>query len=833
MKKQKVSQYARERGISVQAVMDKLKELDEYVKSSQATIEPPVIKRLDKFFPQVPAKKGLSNTKIIKPIVSVPPMPEELKKITRAVIEEEKKKRSEQEAKRANATNIPLPKSIGGNNPFMLASRLQKVREKQLEQAAAKPTGTPGKKNDTRTGAKRRPDQKTGPGAGTNKPGITRPLPIGGFRGRAGRGAAQRGATQGAFGRQGPVWRTKKSRSTKRSEIESQETRTIGGIQIPDGGGQNVALFPGATLMDLADRINVNAAQLVAVLFKLGEIATANQSLDAETFELLGAELGYHISFASAEDEDKELLESFDIELETPDDEADLIPRSPVVTVMGHVDHGKTKLLDSIRDTNVLESEAGGITQRVGAYQVEVNLGKDRRHITFIDTPGHEAFTAMRARGAEVTDIAVLVVAANDGVMPQTVEALNHAKAAQVPIVVAINKIDLPDADANKVRGQLAELGLIDEAYGGDTIFVEISAKQQINLDKLLEAILLTADAALDLRANPNKEARGNVIEARLDRGRGATVALLIRDGTLKVGDSIVAGTSYGRIRALTDEHGVKVKRAIPSQPVIALGFTTVPSAGDTFLVVEEERTARQIADKREATQRAADLARRRTKVTLEEFSHQVSQSKLENLSLIIKGDTSGSVEAIEDSLIKLETPEELRLNIIHRAVGDVTQNDVNLASVDQAVIIAFNIKVQPQVAKFAEDAGVEIRHYNIIYAVTEEIETILKGMLKPITEIYEVGNAEVMEIFDSSKFGQIAGSLVRDGIMIKNRSARVERAGAIVADHLTIESLRRFKDDVTEVKTGFECGIGLKGYNDLEVGDRIICLDTREVPRD
>jgi len=495
------------------------------------------------------------------------------------------------------------------------------------------------------------------------------------------------------------------------------------------------------------------------------------------------------------------------------------------------VDHGKTKLLDAIRSTDVVAGEAGGITQHIGAYQVRVEHEGVDRAITFIDTPGHEAFTAMRARGAEVTDIAILVVAADDGVMPQTVEALNHAQAAGVPIVVAVNKIDREGANPAKIRQQLTEFNLVAEEYGGDTMFVDVSALKRIGIDDLLEAVLLTADAALDLRANPNKDARGVAIEANLDKGRGAVATVLVQSGTLHVGDAIVAGTAHGRVRAMFDEHGNSLPYAEPSRPVQVIGLTSVPRAGDSFLVAPDDRTARQIAAKREAAERAATLAKRRKRISLESFDEALKQGKVETLNLIIKGDVSGAVEALEDALLKIDVGEDVQLRIIHRGVGAITQNDVNLATVDNAVIIGFNVRPAERVAELADREGVELKFYSVIYNAIEDVENALKGMLKPEFEEVQLGTAEIRQIFRSSKFGNIAGSIVRSGSIRRGSKARVLRHGVVVADNLEIQSLRREKDDVTEVREGFECGIGL-GFKDIEEGDVIETYEVREKPR-
>ena len=533
----------------------------------------------------------------------------------------------------------------------------------------------------------------------------------------------------------------------------------------PRGNGAVVRLPRGASLTDFAERINCSAADLVTVMFKLGEMLTATQSVDDDTLRLLGQELDFDVQVVSPEDEDRELLGTFDLEFgEDEGDESDLVVRPPVVTVMGHVDHGKTKLLDAIRSTKVVEGEAGGITQHIGAYQVTVPVAGNDRTLTFIDTPGHEAFTAMRARGAQVTDIAVLVVAADDGVKPQTVEALNHAQAAGVPIVVAVNKIDKEGADTVKVRGQLTEYGLVAEEFGGDTMFVDVSAKGRLNIDALLEAIVLTADATLDLRANPKQDAQGVAIEAHLDRGRGPVATVLVQRGTLRPGDSIVAGDAFGRVRAMLDEHGDTVDEATPARPVQVLGLTSVPGAGDSFLVVGEDRVARQIAQTRQARERNAQLAKRRGRRTLEDFLKQLETGEVQELNLILKGDVSGSVEALEDSLMGIDVGEEVNLRIIDRGVGAITETNVMLAAASKAVIIGFNVRPQGKATELADREGVDIRYYNVIYSAIDDIEAALKGMLKPEYEEAQLGTAEVREVFKSSKFGTIAGSLVRSG---------------------------------------------------------------------
>ncbi|MFI2206899.1 translation initiation factor IF-2 [Streptomyces sp. NPDC020192] len=664
-----------------------------------------------------------------------------------------------------------------------------------------------------------------GPGGG----GGGRP----GFGGRPG-GPGGRGGTQGAFGRPGgPARRGRKSKRQRRQEYEAMQAPSVGGVMLPRGNGETIRLSRGASLTDFAEKINANPASLVAVMMNLGEMVTATQSVSDDTLQLLAGEMNYTVQIVSPEEEDRELLESFDIEFgEDEGDEEDLVVRPPVVTVMGHVDHGKTRLLDAIRKTNVIAGEAGGITQHIGAYQVSTEVNDEERRITFIDTPGHEAFTAMRARGAKSTDIAILVVAANDGVMPQTVEALNHAKAADVPIVVAVNKIDVEGADPTKVRGQLTEYGLVAEEYGGDTMFVDISAKQGLHIDSLLEAVVLTADASLDLRANPAQDAQGISIESRLDRGRGAVATVLVQRGTLRVGDTMVVGDAYGRVRAMLDDNGNNVAEAGPSTPVQVLGLTNVPGAGDNFLVVDEDRTARQIAEKRAARERNAAFAKRTRRVSLEDLDKVLKAGEVQQLNLIIKGDASGSVEALESSLLQLDVGEEVDIRVLHRGVGAVTESDIDLAMGSDAIVIGFNVRAAGRAAQMAEREGVDVRYYSVIYQAIEEIEAALKGMLKPEYEEVELGTAEIREVFKSSKLGNIAGVLIRSGEVKRNTKARLIRDGKVVAENLNIEGLRRFKDDVTEIREGYEGGINLGNYNDIKIDDVIATYEMREKPR-
>ncbi|BCN48655.1 translation initiation factor IF-2 [Rhodococcus hoagii] len=710
-----------------------------------------------------------------------------------------------------------------------------------MPQRAARPAPGAGRPGGGRPGA---PGGRPGGGGGGYRGGAPGGAPAGagagggapgGFRGRPGGGGGRpggRGGAAGAFGRPGGAPRRgRKSKRAKRAEYESMQAPAVGGVRLPRGNGETIRLARGASLSDFADKIDANPAALVQALFNLGEMVTATQSVNDETLELLGGEMNYVVQVVSPEDEDRELLESFDLTYgEDEGDETDLASRPPVVTVMGHVDHGKTRLLDTIRKANVREGEAGGITQHIGAYQVLTELDGNERLVTFIDTPGHEAFTAMRARGAKATDLAILVVAADDGVMPQTVEAINHAQAADVPIVVAVNKIDKEGANPDKIRQQLTEYGLVTEEYGGDTMFVDISAKQGTNIDALLEAVLLTADAALDLRANPDMDAQGVAIEAHLDRGRGPVATVLIQRGTLRVGDSIVAGDAYGRVRRMIDEHGDDVEEALPSRPVQVVGFTSVPGAGDNLLVVDEDRIARQIADRRNARKRNALAARSRKRISLEDLDAALKEHN--ELNLILKGDNSGTVEALEEALMGIEIDDEVQLRVIDRGVGGITETNVNLASASNAIIIGFNVRAEGKATELANREGVDIRYYSVIYQAIDEVEKALKGMLKPIYEEVELGKAEIRAMFRSSKVGNIAGCLVTSGIIRRNAKARLLRDNKVIAETVTISSLKREKDDATEVREGYECGLTVT-YSDIKVGDVIEAYELREKPRD
>jgi translation initiation factor IF-2 len=603
---------------------------------------------------------------------------------------------------------------------------------------------------------------------------------------------------------------------------------------VPEG---EIIVERGTTARELGPKLNRSAADVVRFLLQQGEMVTANQPLSDDAIELFGAEVGAEVKLVDAGEEKEAELQARYFEDDDEDDE-DLRPRPPVITVMGHVDHGKTLLLDRIREADVVSGEAGGITQHIGAYQAEHN----GRLITFIDTPGHEAFTAMRARGAQVTDIAVLVVAADDGVMPQTVEALNHAKAADVPIVVAVNKIDRDDADPNRVKQQLSEHGLVPEDWGGDTAMVEVSALQRLGIDDLLEHLVLVADVE-ELVANPEGLARGSVLEGYLDPGRGPMATVIVERGTLRVGDPVVMGASWGRVRALLDHRGDNVKEAQPSTPVQVLGLSEVPTAGDELRVTPDDKTARTIAELRSQRYRANELRRSPQlpamapgapgmpgATKLEDIFEQIQRGETATLNLVLKADVHGSLEALTESLKKLER-DEVKLNFVHRAVGGIIESDIQLASASSATVIGFNVRPDRKARDLAEGQDVEVRTYEIIYQVLEEIEAAMVGMLKPEYEEVVTGDAEVLKVFGIPRIGKIAGCAVRNGVITRGSKVRFLRDGVIIWKG-AISSLRREKDDVREVRQGFECGIGLTDFQNLQEGDIIETYEDREIPR-
>ena len=582
--------------------------------------------------------------------------------------------------------------------------------------------------------------------------------------------------------------------------------------------GPVLQVVRGSTPQLLAEKTDRSPAEIVKILFMAGDMVTATTSLSDEALQIIGTELGYHVEVVGLEDE----LQSEELDEEI--DESKLVPRPPVVTVMGHVDHGKTRLLDAIRETDVVSGEFGGITQHIGAYQAHV----DGREITFIDTPGHEAFTAMRARGAQVTDIAVLVVAADDGVMPQTLEALDHAKAAGVPVVVAVNKIDKDEADPNRVRTQLVERELVPSEWGGETEFVDVSAKTHTNLDKLLETVLIVADLA-ELKGDPTGPARGSVLEAHLDKGRGPVATVLVQKGTLDVGDALVCGTTHCKVRAMVDEHGRPVEAAGPAKPVQVLGWNGVPNVGDDFREVEDEREARHIAAEREARVRGAEVVTQRP-ASLQELLRRQERHGIPELNLVVKADVQGSLGALTDAFLKLPQ-EEVRVNLVHSAAGAITEQDVTLAQTANAIVVGFNVRPNANARELAEREGVDIRLYRVIYDAIDDVKSALSGMLKPEERERVLGEAEVRATFRVPRLGVVAGCYITSGTIPRNASVRLVRDGVVVYEG-RIGSLRRFKDDVSEVREGFECGIGLENFQDVKEGDVIEAFEVEEIAR-
>ena len=606
--------------------------------------------------------------------------------------------------------------------------------------------------------------------------------------------------------------RGRKAKKARKGKLAIKGEKTA--ITTPKAIKRRIKVDDVIVVSDLAKRMGIKASEVITQLMGLGVMASMNQAIDFETAVVVASEFNFEVERAAFEEE--EILR---VEEDTPDK---LQPRPPVVTIMGHVDHGKTSLLDAIRETNVIDGEAGGITQHIGAYYVTV----DDRQVVFLDTPGHEAFTAMRARGAEVTDLVVLVVAADDGVMPQTIEAINHAKAANVPILAAVNKIDKPDAEPDRVKRELAEHGLSPEDWGGDTVFINVSAKQKTGLDELLEMILLQADV-LELKANPDKAASGRAVEAKLDVGRGPVATVLIQEGTLRAGDALVCGLHYGKIRAMVDDRGQRVDDAGPSIPVEIQGLSGVPMAGDEFVVVADEKVAKQVSMHRVQKQRVKDLATTST-LTLEKYYEQMQGGLVKDLNLIIRGDVQGSIEALSEAIQKIPST-EVNVNIIHSATGAMSESDIMLATVSNAIIIGFNVRPNPKVRDFATEHNVDIKYYNVIYNAVNDIKKAMVGLMEPTFEEHFVGRAEVRQIFHVTKAGTIAGSYVTEGKIERGQSARLLRDGVVVHDS-KIGSLRRFKDDAKEVQSGYECGIGLENFNDIKVNDIIECYRVEEV---
>ncbi|MFP4973870.1 translation initiation factor IF-2 [Paenibacillus sp. CN-4] len=702
----------------------------------------------------------------------------------------------------------------GGNRPAGSGDRPQNTRP-QGQGGGARPQGqggAPRPQSDNRTGGQRSGDNRpAAQGGGDFNRGGNR----GSSSGKPG-GNNRGGNNQKRFedGR-GGNFRGGNNRGGKnqRGRNQPQERR-----EKIDNTPKKIIVRGNMTVGETAKLLHKDASEVIKKLISMGVMATINQELDIDTILLLAGEFGVEVEVKIPVEEDR-----FET-MEENDAEEDLRSRPPVVTIMGHVDHGKTTLLDAIRSTNVTSGEAGGITQHIGAYQVEINNKK----ITFLDTPGHEAFTAMRARGAQVTDITIIVVAADDGVMPQTVEAINHAKAAGLPIIVAVNKIDKPGADPDRVKQELTNYELVPEEWGGDTIFVNVSAKQRMGLEDLLEMILLVAEVN-EYKANPDKRARGTVIEAELDKNRGPVARILVQHGTLKVGDAFVAGNCFGRVRAMVNDKGRRLKEAGPSTPVEITGLTEVPQAGDPFMAFEDERKARHIADRRAITQRQSEL-NTNTRVTLDDLFKHIKEGEIKDLNVIIKGDVQGSVEALKSSLAKIEV-EGVRVKIIHSGAGAITESDITLAAASNAIVIGFNVRPDAQTKAAAEQEKVDVRLHNVIYNVIEEIEQAMKGMLDPIYKEQVIGHAEVRNVFKISKVGNIAGCMVIDGKITRNAEMRLIRGGIVVFEG-KIDSLKRFKDDAKEVAQGYECGITLERYNDITEGDIIEAFVMETVER-
>jgi len=713
---------------------------------------------------------------------------------------------------------VERPKSVGSSRPG--DDRKKRKRIKKVE--PAKP-GTPGA---TGTGApgQNRPGgfQNNRPGGGPNRPGgATGTAKPGGFKSRFDKPAPSEQDIQkeikDTLARLSSSGGKSKSSKNRRAKRDFQSNRREQEQLQAEMDDKIIKLTEFVTVSELASMMNVSPTQVISACMSLGIFASINQRLDAETIQIVAEEFGFETEFVSAD-----IQESIP---EIEDREEDLVTRPPIITVMGHVDHGKTSLLDKIRNANVTEGEAGGITQHIGAYSVTL---KDNRKMTFLDTPGHEAFTAMRARGAQITDVAIIIVAADDDVMPQTKEAISHAQAADVPMVFAINKIDKAGANPDKIREQLSAMNILVEEWGGKYQCQEISARQNLNIDALLDKVLLEAEI-LALRANPNKNAVGAVIESSLDKGKGYVTNMLVHAGTMKVGDVILVGRMYGRVRAMHDEHGKSLKEAGPSQPVSVLGINGAPSAGDTFHVMDDEKEAKAIATKREQLYREQGL--RTTKhITLDEIGRRLAIGDFKELNLIVKGDVDGSIEALSDSLLRLST-EQIQVNIVHKGVGAITEADVNLASASDAIIVGFQVRPSVAARKLAEQEQIDIRLYSIIYKAIDELKAAMEGMLSPDIEEKVLGTAEIRETFDITKVGTIAGCYVTDGVIKRNSKVRVIRDGIVIHSG-GLGSLKRFKDDVKEVKNNYECGLNIDKFNDIKVGDLVEAYEEVEVAR-
>ena len=845
----RVYDIAKELGIDTKVALAKLEELGEYVKGGSSTIAPPVAAKLRAAYPK--KEKPAEKPKAEKPKPEAKTT-EAGAKPAEQVAEKPADKPAEPAEKPAplqgiprpgnnpfssnQGMGIPRPMARPGNNPFSSNQGMGRPRPQGAPGQAQRPGGPrPQQGGPQRPGGAPRPGGGkpggfgAGPGGPGGAPGGGRPGAFPGRPGPGGRGGRGAG-TAGAFGKGGSKSKSRKSKRTKREEFEQREAPSLGGAMVPRGDGNTVVrIRRGASIQDFADKIGANAGQLITVLFHLGQMATATASLDEDTFQILGEELGYKVELVSPEDEERELYEGFGLSISTDIDEEDsenLSPRPPVVTVMGHVDHGKTSLLDAIRQANVVSGEAGGITQHIGAYQV---TAPDGSLLSFLDTPGHAAFTSMRARGAQVTDIVVLVVAADDSVMPQTIEAINHAKAAKVPMIVAINKCDKPDANPDIVRTELLQHEVIVEAMSGDVQDVEVSALAKTGLDQLLEAISLQSEI-LELKANPKRAAQGAVIEAQLDVGRGPVATVLVQKGTLKQGDIFVVGEQWGKVRALINDKGERVKEAGPSVPVEVLGLNGAPEAGDVLNVVDTEAQAREIADYR------IDLAKEKraaagAATTLEQLMARAKENEnLTEMPILVKADVQGSAEAIVQAMEKIGN-DEVRVRVLHYGVGAITDTDVGLAEASGAPVIGFNVRANASARNSANQKGVEIRYYSIIYDLVDDVRAAATGLLSAEIRENFIGYAQIKEVFKVSGVGKVAGCIVTEGVARRSAGVRLLRDNVVIHEG-TLKTLKRFKDEVKDVQSGQECGMAFENYDDIRPNDVIEIFEREEVAR-
>ncbi|HHU51904.1 MAG TPA: translation initiation factor IF-2 [Firmicutes bacterium] len=818
MTKMRVHEFSKELGIKSKDLIRLLNEMNAGVKNHMSTVDEEIVAQVRSFFNTGGGKqsKPVAPPKVESPSAqntSAPtkepakarsgaadkkaPKAKEVAEKRQTTRPAEKDRVAKETLKKTEAVNVR--KSVPAQRSSQQAKPVQRRDDSRPAPRSARPQETAVGKRPTPSGEKRsrtpqagRPEARTGRQGQGQKQSQTQGKRKDNVQPSRGRGRARGQSTRAG--------------NVRRSVKPAQPTTNVKSVQIPAD----------ITVKEFAQAIEVAVGEVIKKLMGLGVMATINQTIDLDTAILLGEEFKVEVTGAPTAEEELRVEE-------VEDDPASLVTRWPVVSIMGHVDHGKTSLLDAIRETNVTATEAGGITQHIGAYQVNV----DGKKITFLDTPGHEAFTAMRARGAQATDIAILVVAADDGVMPQTVEAINHARAADIPIIVAINKMDKPTANPERVKQELTQYELVPEEWGGDTICVEVSAKKRANLDQLLEMILLVAEIK-EFKANPNRPAMGVIIESKLDKGRGPVATVLVKNGTLKVGDNIIAGKVSGKIRALVNDLGKKVKKAGPSAPVEIVGLDDLPEAGDTFYVTDE-KTARELATKRQQFSKEQEF-KKQQKVSLDDLFDRIKEGEMKELNIIIKADVNGSVEAIRQSLEQI-TSDEVKIQVIHGGAGAINENDVLLASASNAIIIGFNVRPDPAAKRTAEREKVDIRLYRVIYTIIDDVKNAMEGMLAPEFQEVVLGRAEVRAVFKVPKVGTVAGSYVTEGKITRNSEARLLRDNVVIYEG-KIESLKRFKDDVKEVTSGFECGIGLERYNDLKEGDVIESFINEEIKK-